>query len=47
MGRAYSRPVAKHPNAELLERFYAAFDARDGAAMAACYSSMAGERPAG
>jgi ketosteroid isomerase-like protein len=27
-----------HPNAELLQRFYAAFDAHDGAAMAACYT---------
>jgi ketosteroid isomerase-like protein len=25
-------------NAQLIERFYAAFDARDGAAMAACYA---------
>jgi ketosteroid isomerase-like protein len=27
-----------HPNAELLQRFYSAFDARDGATMAACYT---------
>lgn len=27
-----------HPNDELLQRFYAAFDARDGDAMAACYA---------
>jgi ketosteroid isomerase-like protein len=27
-----------HPNDELIERFYAAFAARDGAAMAACYT---------
>src|SRR3954470_2757814 len=27
-----------HPNAALLERFYTAFDARDGAAMAAAYA---------
>ena len=27
-----------HPNAELLQRFYAAFAARDGAAMAASYT---------
>lgn len=27
-----------HPNAELLTRFYAAFDRRDGDAMAACYA---------
>ncbi|MFL5846754.1 MAG: nuclear transport factor 2 family protein [Solirubrobacteraceae bacterium] len=26
-----------HPNDELLQRFYAAFDAKDGDAMAACY----------
>ncbi len=26
------------PNAEVLSRFYAAFDAHDGAAMAACYA---------
>jgi ketosteroid isomerase-like protein len=26
-----------HPNAELIERFYKAFQRRDGAAMAACY----------
>lgn len=26
-----------HPNARLVERFYAAFDARDAEAMAACY----------
>lgn len=26
-----------HPNAELVQRFYAAFAARDGAGMAACY----------
>ncbi|HVE63185.1 MAG TPA: nuclear transport factor 2 family protein [Mycobacteriales bacterium] len=26
------------PNADLLTRFYTAFDARDGAAMAACYA---------
>ncbi len=26
-----------HPNAELIERFYRAFQAKDGAAMAACY----------
>jgi ketosteroid isomerase-like protein len=27
-----------HPNEELIERFYAAFAARDGAGMAACYA---------
>src|SRR4051812_38959261 len=27
-----------HPNDELIERFYAAFNARDGDAMAACYA---------
>ena len=27
-----------HPNAELIERFYAAFGRRDGEAMAACYT---------
>jgi ketosteroid isomerase-like protein len=27
-----------HPNAELLQRFYSAFDARDGATMAASYT---------
>ena len=27
-----------HPNAELIERFYAAFARRDGDAMAACYA---------
>jgi ketosteroid isomerase-like protein len=27
-----------HPNDELIQRFYAAFAARDGAAMAACYA---------
>lgn len=27
-----------HPNAELIERFYSAFDAGDGDAMAACYA---------
>lgn len=27
-----------HPNAELIERFYRAFDAGDGEAMAACYA---------
>jgi ketosteroid isomerase-like protein len=27
-----------HPNDELIERFYAAFAARDGEAMAACYA---------
>lgn len=30
-----------HPNTELIDRFYAAFARRDGAAMAACYSSDA------
>ena len=30
-----------HPNAELLERFYAAFEAKDDATMAACYSDDA------
>jgi ketosteroid isomerase-like protein len=30
--------VTKHPNLELLERFYAAFDRRDGAEMARCYA---------
>ena len=30
--------VDTHPNAALLERFYAAFARRDGAAMAACYA---------
>ncbi|MBB4864607.1 ketosteroid isomerase-like protein [Pseudomonas nitritireducens] len=28
-----------HPNAQLIERFYQAFQRRDGAAMAACYSA--------
>lgn len=27
-----------HPNAELIEKFYTAFQKRDGAAMAACYA---------
>jgi ketosteroid isomerase-like protein len=27
-----------HPNAQLIERFYSAFQKRDGAAMAACYA---------
>ena len=27
-----------HPNDELIERFYAAFNAKDGATMAACYA---------
>jgi ketosteroid isomerase-like protein len=27
-----------HPNAELIQRFYTAFDAHDGATMAACYT---------
>jgi ketosteroid isomerase-like protein len=30
-----------HPNEELLDRFYAAFDERDGAAMAECYTADA------
>jgi ketosteroid isomerase-like protein len=30
-----------HPNAALLERFYSAFDARDGATMAASYTADA------
>jgi uncharacterized protein len=30
-----------HPNEDLIDRFYAAFDARDGNAMAACYASDA------
>lgn len=30
--------AAQHPNAALLEQFYAAFARRDGAAMAACYA---------
>jgi uncharacterized protein len=30
-----------HPNEELIERFYAAFDKHDGAAMAACYQPHA------
>jgi ketosteroid isomerase-like protein len=30
-----------HPNADLLQRFYAAFDARDGQTMAACYTADA------
>jgi ketosteroid isomerase-like protein len=30
-----------HPNEDLIARFYAAFDARDGGAMAACYASNA------
>jgi ketosteroid isomerase-like protein len=29
--------AASHPNAALIQRFYAAFDARDAEAMAACY----------
>lgn len=28
-----------HPNAKLIERFYQAFQRRDGEAMAACYSA--------
>ncbi|MBT9560361.1 MAG: nuclear transport factor 2 family protein [Myxococcales bacterium] len=46
-----------HPNAALIERFYAAFGARDAEAMAACYhpnatfsdpafGKLAGDRPA-
>jgi ketosteroid isomerase-like protein len=31
----------QHPNAELIERFYAALGARDGAAMAVCYTPEA------
>lgn len=31
----------QHPNAEVIERFYAALNAQDGAAMAACYSAGA------
>jgi ketosteroid isomerase-like protein len=31
----------QHPNADLIERFYAALGARDGAAMAACYTPEA------
>jgi ketosteroid isomerase-like protein len=31
----------QHPNAELIERFYAGLGARDGAAMAACYTPEA------
>lgn len=27
-----------HPNEDLIDRFYAAFDARDGSTMAACYT---------
>ena len=30
-----------HPNDELIQRFYAAFDAHDGKAMAACYAADA------
>lgn len=30
-----------HPNAELLERFYAAFEAKDHATMASCYADDA------
>lgn len=30
-----------HKNAELIQRFYTAFNARDGAAMAACYADDA------
>jgi ketosteroid isomerase-like protein len=33
--------MAAHPNADLIQRFYAAFDARDGATMAAAYTSDA------
>lgn len=33
-----------HPNAELIERFYAAFKRRDGVAMAACYTPDASFR---
>lgn len=32
---------APHPNARLIEHFYASFARRDGAAMAACYTSDA------
>jgi ketosteroid isomerase-like protein len=31
----------QHPNAELIQRFYTALGARDGAAMAACYAPEA------
>ena len=30
-----------HPNADLIHRFYSAFQSRDGAAMAACYTDDA------
>lgn len=33
--------MAAHPNAQLIAGFYAAFDARDGDAMAACYAPAA------
>lgn len=36
--RVWFRAVPSHRNAELLERFYAAFDQRDGATMAKCYA---------
>ena len=32
---------AEHPNEELIDRFYGAFDKRDGEAMAACYAPHA------
>lgn len=34
---AGQKMTADHPNAHLIARFYAAFDAHDGAGMAACY----------
>lgn len=41
----FFRPVSYghyvHPNAELLERFYTAFEAKDHATMAACYADDA------
>lgn len=33
--------VSQHPNAQLIDRFYEAFAAHDGAAMAACYADDA------
>lgn len=33
--------VTEHPNAQLIHRFYTAFAAHDGAAMAACYADDA------
>jgi ketosteroid isomerase-like protein len=35
------KETAMHPNAELIQRFYAAFNQKDGAAMSLCYAREA------